>query len=39
MVEHRTVDAPRELVERYDVLRKFAVPAANEPMAPELFPR
>ena len=39
MVEHRKVEAPAELVERYEVLRKFAVPAANEPMAPELFPR
>ena len=39
MVERRTVDAPKELVERYEVLRKFAVPAANEPVAPELFPR
>jgi uncharacterized protein YecE (DUF72 family) len=40
MVEHRRVEAPKELMERYDVLRRFAVTAANEPMgAPELFPR
>ncbi len=40
MVEHREVEAPAELVERYEVLRKFAVPVANGPMdAPELFPR
>ncbi len=40
MVERRKVEAPAELIEAYDVLRKFAVPAANEPMdAPELFPR
>jgi uncharacterized protein YecE (DUF72 family) len=40
MVERRKVEAPEELVERYDVLRKFAVPVANEPMGPpELFPR
>jgi uncharacterized protein YecE (DUF72 family) len=40
MVERRRVEAPELLVERYEVLRKFARPAANEPMgAPELFPR
>ena len=39
MVDGRKVEAPGELVARYDVLRKFAVPA-NEPMPPgELFPR
>ncbi len=39
MVERRKVEAPAELVGAYDVLRKYAVPAANEPMSPELFPR
>jgi len=39
MVERRKVEAPARLLERYDVLREFAVPA-NEPMGPgELFPR
>jgi uncharacterized protein YecE (DUF72 family) len=40
MVERRKVEAPRELIERYpEALRPYAIPAANEPMAPELFPR
>ncbi|HEX9053120.1 MAG TPA: DUF72 domain-containing protein [Anaeromyxobacter sp.] len=41
MVEGRKVEAPGALVETYEVLGKFAVPAAaNEPMGgPELFPR
>ncbi len=40
MVEHRTVEAPGELVERYpEALRPYAVPAANEPAEGELFPR
>jgi uncharacterized protein YecE (DUF72 family) len=40
MVEHRKVEAPKELVEKYpEALRPYAIPAANEPMAPELFPR
>ncbi|HET8541322.1 MAG TPA: DUF72 domain-containing protein [Anaeromyxobacter sp.] len=41
MVERRKVEAPRELVERYpEALGPYAIPAANEPMAPpELFPR
>ncbi len=40
MVEGRKVEAPAELIEKYEILKKFAVPAANEPMdAPELFPR
>jgi len=40
MVEERKVDAPPGLVARYeDALRPFVLPAANEPMAPELFPR
>lgn len=40
MVEHRRVDAPAELVAAYpDALRPCAVPAANDPTPPELFPR
>jgi uncharacterized protein YecE (DUF72 family) len=40
MVARRKVEAPAELADRYEVLREYAVPVpANEPAAPELFPR
>jgi uncharacterized protein YecE (DUF72 family) len=40
MVERRGVEAPAGLVVAYpDALRPYAIAAANEPMAPELFPR
>ncbi len=40
MVERRKVEAPGALVERYpEALRPYAVAVANEPMAPDLFPR
>jgi uncharacterized protein YecE (DUF72 family) len=39
MVEERKVEAPAELIAHYpDALRPWAVPAANEPTSPELFP-
>ncbi len=40
MATQRKVEAPEELVRRYEVLRKFALPVANEPKeTPELFPK
>ena len=40
MVEGRKVEAPPELVAAFpEALRPYAIPAANEPDSPELFPR